>query len=125
MTKDELKETGIRISELVGLNVEDFDFRTNSFVVTRKGGNRAVLYFNGEVASALSDYLEKRKLDIEESANPEENAMFLSLQLKRISTRQVQELVKKYAKIISPLKKITPHKLRNLIPCKRRRRYPS
>lgn len=105
--------TGIRISELVGLNVEDFDFKTNSFIVTRKGGNRAVLYFNDEVASALSDYIEKRKIDLENSANPEENAMFLSLQLKRISTRQVQELVKKYAKIISPLKKITPHKLRS------------
>lgn len=105
--------TGIRISELVGLNVEDFDFKTNSFVVTRKGGNRAVLYFNDEVASALSDYLEKRKIDLENSINPDENAMFLSLQVKRISTRQVQELVKKYAKIISPLKKITPHKLRS------------
>ena len=105
--------TGIRISELVGLNVDDFDFKTNSFVVTRKGGNRSVLYFNSEVASALSEYILKRNSDIERSGNQEENAMFLSLQNKRISTRQVQELVKKYAKIISPLKKITPHKLRS------------
>ena len=39
--------------------------------------------------------------------------MFLSLQDRRISTRTVQELVKKYARIVSPLKKITPHKLRS------------
>lgn len=103
--------TGIRISELVGLNVDDIDFNTNSFVVTRKGGNRAILYFNSVVAKALSDYMVIRT----DSAHVDKNntALFLSLQNKRISTRQVQELVKKYAKIVSPLKKITPHKLRS------------
>lgn len=99
--------TGIRISELVGLNLDDIDFNTNSFVVTRKGGNRAVLYFNNEVASALHDYVDTREKD------DNENALFLSLKNRRISTRTVQELVKKYAKIASPLKKITPHKLRS------------
>ena len=44
---------------------------------------------------------------------PLQKAMFLSLQNKRIATRTVQELVKKYAKIVSPLKHITPHKLRS------------
>ena len=98
--------TGIRISELVGLNLDDVDLKTNSFVVTRKGGNRAVLYFNDQVASALNIYIESRE-------NDKDSALFLSLQNKRISTRTVQDLVKKYAKIISPLKKITPHKLRS------------
>ena len=103
--------TGIRISELVGLNVDDIDMSTNSFVVTRKGGNRSVLYFNDEVASALNIYYEDR---IDNKDIPQtENALFLSLQNRRISTRTVQELVKKYAKIVSPLKKITPHKLRS------------
>ena len=103
--------TGIRISELVGLNVEDFDFNTNSFVVTRKGGNRAVLYFNDDVAEALNTYLTARNGDI--AIPNSERSMFISLQNKRISTRTVQELVKKYAKIVSPLKHITPHKLRS------------
>lgn len=101
--------TGIRISELVGLDIDDFDFSGNSFIVTRKGGNRAVLYFNEQVSSALNDYLLVRN----DNGNKNEKAMFLSLQNKRISTRQVQELVKKYARIVSPLKKITPHKLRS------------
>ncbi len=105
--------TGIRISELVGLNTDDFDFATNSFVVTRKGGNRAVLYFNDEVSSALQNYLEERENTLKDTPFADERAMFLSLHKKRISTRQVQELVKKYAKIVSPLKKITPHKLRS------------
>ncbi len=103
--------TGIRISELVGLNIEDVDFSTNSFIVTRKGGNRSVLYFNDDVKNALNNYILLRQ--DEKMADYKENALFLSLQNKRISTRQVQELVKKYAKVVSPLKKITPHKLRS------------
>lgn len=103
--------TGIRISELVGLNVEDFDFNTSSFVVTRKGGNRAVLYYNEDVTAALNAYFTVRNGDL--SVPKTERAAFISLQNKRISTRTVQELVKKYAKIVSPLKHITPHKLRS------------
>lgn len=103
--------TGIRISELIGLNVNDVDLSTNSFVVTRKGGNRAVLYFNDEVKKTLALYFEQRLCD--NKINEEEPALFISLQKKRISTRAVQDLVKKYARIASPLKKITPHKLRS------------
>ncbi|MBR5192185.1 MAG: tyrosine-type recombinase/integrase [Clostridia bacterium] len=103
--------TGIRISELVGINIEDIDFNSNSFIVTRKGGNRTVLYFNEQVRSALFAYYNVR-ID-NNKVNPEEKAFFLSLQNKRISIRSVEDLVKKYAKIISPLKKITPHKLRS------------
>ncbi len=102
--------TGIRISELVGLNIESFDFSQNAFLVTRKGGNQTTLYFSKEVALALKTWLEKRAtLNLPE----DENAMFISLQNRRISIRAVENLVKKYAKIASPLKKISPHKLRS------------
>lgn len=103
--------TGIRNSELVGLNVDDINFEDMSFVVTRKGGNRTILYFNSEVEKALKAWLQKRSTI--EDLPPTEKALFLSLQNKRISVRTIQELVKKYAKIITPLKKITPHKLRS------------
>ncbi len=102
--------TGIRISELVGLNVESFDFNQNAFVVTRKGGNQSMLYFSHEVAMALKTWLEKRAtLELDK----DEKAMFISLQNKRISVRAVENLVKKFARIASPLKKISPHKLRS------------
>ncbi len=104
--------TGIRISELVGLNNESIDFDNNSFVVTRKGGNQAILYFSDEVADALAAYIEQKKDDPkvpEGSPSP----LFLSMQYRRITVRAVENLVKKYAKIVSPLKKITPHKLRS------------
>lgn len=103
--------TGIRISELVGLNNESIDFSNNSFIVTRKGGNKAILYFSEEVGDALAAYLAQKENDPQ--IPPEEHALFLSLQYRRISVRAVENLVKKYAKIVSPLKKITPHKLRS------------
>lgn len=103
--------TGIRISELVGLDIRDIDFNQNAFTVTRKGGNRVILYFTDEVANALKDYLEIR-LD-NNKVNENEQALFLSLHNKRICVRQVEKLVKKYSEIVTPLKKITPHKLRS------------
>ncbi|MBQ9782300.1 MAG: tyrosine-type recombinase/integrase [Clostridia bacterium] len=103
--------TGIRISELVGLNVDDFDFANLSFVVTRKGGNRTILYFNEEVRNALEAWLDYR-YDLKDIPRSE-LAMFLSMKNQRISTRAVQVLVKGYTKEVTPLKKITPHKLRS------------
>ena len=103
--------TGIRISELVGIDIDDVDFSTDAFVVTRKGGNQEMLSFGPEVRNALLTYLEQRELIAPMPGS--EDALFLSLQRKRITARAVENLVKKYAKIASPLKKITPHKLRS------------
>lgn len=103
--------TGIRISELVGLNNEDIDFTSNSFKVTRKGGNQAILYFSDEVADALARYMAYKEDD--RHVSEQEHALFLSLKMRRISVRAVENLVKKYSKLVSPLKKISPHKLRS------------
>lgn len=104
--------TGIRVSECVGINLEDVNFEENAFLVTRKGGNQVVLYFPPEVADALAEYVEERKQI--EAVPGHEDALFLSLQRKRISQRAVQKLVKKYAAVAAPLKpKISPHKLRS------------
>jgi len=104
--------TGIRISECVGLNIDDFDFEQNAFVVTRKGGKEVILYLSDEVADTLKDYLNERK-DIE-TVPGHEDAFFLSIQRRRITQRAVENMVKKYAAIAAPLKKkISPHKLRS------------
>ncbi len=103
--------TGIRISELVGINIDDIDFSINGFKITRKGGNQVVLYFSDEVRGALLDYIAVRNRN--KKIPPEENALFISLQNKRIGVRAVEKLVKKYSSVVTPLKKITPHKLRS------------
>lgn len=103
--------TGIRISECVGLNIDDIDFETNAFTITRKGGDRVILYFSNEVSTALLDYIKLRNKIKDIDVN--EKALFLSLQKKRIGIRATEKLVKKYSALISPLKIITPHKLRS------------
>ncbi len=103
--------TGIRVSECVGINLEDIDFNVNGFKVTRKGGGQVILYFNDEVRNALLDYLEVRNK--QKNVPEAERALFVSLQGTRIGVRAVQKLVKKYAEIVTPLKHITPHKLRS------------
>lgn len=103
--------TGIRVSECVGLDVEDIDFKNNGIKITRKGGNEMVVYFGSEVERALRQYLAVR-----EGVTPvtgHEHALFYSTQRKRIGIQAVENLVKKYARAITTTKKITPHKLRS------------
>ncbi|MCT4688457.1 tyrosine-type recombinase/integrase [Vallitalea sp.] len=103
--------TGIRVSECVGLNISDIDFNVNGIRIVRKGGNEVIIYFGDEVESALMVYLDSRKDIIPVSGH--EEALFLSLQHKRLSVRSVQNLVKKYSKLVTNLKDISPHKLRS------------
>ncbi|MBP3458487.1 MAG: tyrosine-type recombinase/integrase [Lachnospiraceae bacterium] len=103
--------TGIRVSECVGLDIQDVDFKNNGIKIRRKGGYEAVVYFGDEVEKALRDYLMLREEIIPESGH--ENALFLSMQNRRITVRSVENLVKKYAGKVTSLKKITPHKLRS------------
>ncbi len=103
--------TGIRVSECVGLDIQDVDFEANGIKIRRKGGYEAVIYFGEEVETALLDYLEEREHII--PAEGHENALFLSLQNRRMAVRSVENLVKKYSSRVTTLKKITPHKLRS------------
>ena len=104
--------TGIRVSECIGINLEDMNLEENAFLVTRKGGKGMILYFSEEVAQALQAYIKERNEIIPLPGH--EEAFFLSLQKRRITVRAVENLVKKYAKIAAPLKRnISPHKLRS------------
>lgn len=103
--------TGIRVSECVGLDIEDVDFKNNGIKVTRKGGNEMIVYFGEEVETALKGYLDIRK-GITPLAG-HEHALFYSSQRRRIGVQAVENLVKKYSRQITTTKKITPHKLRS------------
>ncbi len=114
--------TGIRVSECVGINLTDIDFNSQAFTITRKGGHRAILYFGDDVLSAIKRYIEterealiskREKSAKSDGANIDTDALFLSLQLKRLSVRAVENIVAKYSKAALPLKQISPHKLRS------------
>ncbi len=104
--------TGIRVSECVGLDLTDVDFKNYGITVTRKGGNQMVVYFGDEVADALLQYMEGDRKSTE-ALSGHENALFLSTQRKRMGVQSVENMVKKYTKAVTPNKKITPHKLRS------------
>ncbi len=103
--------TGIRVSECVGLNIGDIDEKNNGIKIHRKGGAEVMVYFGDEVAEALDAYLDER-LEIT-PAEGSADALFLSLQNRRISVRSVENLVKKYSRLVTTVKNITPHKLRS------------
>ena len=104
--------TGIRVSECVGLDIQDVDFKNNGVKVTRKGGSEMVVYFGEEVENALKMYLYTTRKTVTPLSG-HENALFLSTQRRRIGVQAVENMVKKYARQITPNKKITPHKLRS------------
>ena len=103
--------TGLRVSECVGLDINDIDFNNNGILIKRKGGYEQIVYFGDEIETVLREYLKEREHVIPMPGH--EEALFLSLQNKRLSVRSVENLVKKYARTVTTLKKITPHKLRS------------
>ena len=108
--------TGLRVSELVGLDVDDIDFQENCFKVIRKRDKIDIVYFSDEVRDCLLEYLEERIPRYQPVDN--ERALFLvgigTCKGQRISERSIEKIVKKFAKAGVPTKgaAITPHKLR-------------
>ena len=107
--------TGMRVSEMVGLNIPDVDFKNRCFHVIRKGGNEERIFFGPDIEKALIDYLDFER-DHYLIAAPSEQigttALFLSLKSGRLTVRAIENLVKKYAVAAGLSGKISPHKLR-------------
>ena len=103
--------TGLRVSELVGIDIGDIDFYNDSILVTRKGGDEDEVFFGPEVKEALAEYLDNGR-DALLGKNGGEQAFFLSMQHKRISVRNVEMMIKSYAEKAGLNMKVTPHALR-------------
>lgn len=104
--------TGIRVSECVGLDITDIDFKVNSITIVRKGGGQDIIYFGEEVHEVLENYIEGERKNIA-IAEGQEKALFISSKGNRMSVDAIERLVKKYGQLAVPNKKITPHKLRS------------
>jgi len=98
--------TGMRISELVGLNISDIDFISGTVKVRGKGKKERLLPIGEKAISALKDYLERRK-------KKDEEAVFLNRFGKRITGRAVRDIVAKYVKLVSIKTGVSPHTLRH------------
>lgn len=106
-----LLHTGIRVSECVGLDIDDIDFEANTIRIVRKGGDESILYFDAEVHEVLESYMDLERPSY--MATEDEQALFLSNRKKRMAVRSIQEMVQKYAKVAVPNKKLSPHKMRS------------
>ena len=103
---------GMRLSELVGINLNDIDRELRSLRVVGKGNKERIVYLNDACRSALSRYLEVRG-DVKYKAI-NTNALFISKQYKRISNKTVQWLVYKYLSLAGlDYKHYSTHKLRH------------
>jgi len=106
---------GLRLFELHGLNVSSFNFSRGEFKIYRKRDKEALMPLNQSVTEVVTDYLENERAS-DDTLDPEhQDALFLSLQGKRMTERQIRELVKKYTSIgLSTSRKAgySPHKLR-------------
>ena len=105
-------DTGLRISELVGIDVSDVDFYEHSIIVIRKGRADDNVFMSDAAESRIKDYMRERqiKLDVKQRKCP---ALFLNDRLERLSVRSIQGLTKQYRMLAGIEKKISPHKLRS------------
>lgn len=103
--------TGIRVSELVGIDMSDINFYDAWIIVTRKGGDQDKVYFSQEIQDALSEYIDTDRKKL--LGEKEEEALFISSKRKRMSVRMVQEMVSKYARLAELTSlNVTPHTAR-------------
>ena len=105
--------TGMRISELVGLNISDFDTldpKRAAFHIIRKGGDDDVVYCTESVKNAVMDYIEFSRPLLNPSDS--ENALFLSVRGDRCGVSTIEKMMKKYCKAAGLPDNISPHKMR-------------
>lgn len=106
---------GLRLSELQQLNVSSFNFSRGEFTIYRKRGKESRMPLNQSVTAVLSDYIEHERAAEEKIQEEHRDALFLSLQGRRMTERQIRELVKKYTSIGLSTSRdagYSPHKLR-------------
>ena len=106
---------GLRLSELQQLNVSSFNFSRGEFLIYRKRGKESTMPLNKTTIKALQDYLDLERPKDDTLDDEHKDALFLSLQGKRMTERQIRELVKKYTSICLDTTRrngYSPHKLR-------------
>lgn len=106
---------GLRLSELQQLNISSFNFNRGEFIVYRKRGKESVMPLNKSVTAVLKDYIDNERPSDADLSEENKDALFLSLQGKRMTDRQIRELVKKYTSIALSTSRragYSPHKLR-------------
>lgn len=108
--------TGVRVSELTGLNLADVQLNPCELKVTGKRNKQRIIPFGNELAEALTRYIEWRKADVVaqmQSPEADPHALFVSRKGRRITVSAVQRVVRQYLSLVTTQKKKSPHVLRH------------
>lgn len=111
-----LYATGMRVGELVNLNLKDIDFREKLVRVTGKRKKQRILPFGEPALQSLMFYLNETRPTFLNNCPPttrDEQAVFLNYQGTRITTRSVGRMIDKYIKQVADIHDISPHSLRH------------
>lgn len=106
---------GLRLNELRELNISSFNFSRGEFMIYRKRGKEVLMPINNTCELVIKDYIYNERTQSELLDDENKDALFLSLQNKRINPKAIRQLVKKYTSIsmeTSREKGYSPHKLR-------------
>jgi integrase/recombinase XerC len=108
-----LYASGLRVSELVGLDLRSVSFGDSMLLVRGKGRKERIVPFGSKAAQALNDYLPIRERISMEAKNRGETALFLNARGERLTSRSVDRVIKKYVMIFGPKVKVSPHSMRH------------
>lgn len=106
-----LYASGLRVSELVGLNLENIDFSQNMIRVIGKGNKERVVPIGSKAKETLQKFVDIRAELLDEGVQT--NAVFVNRRGGRLTPRSVERLIQKYIKICGISKKVTPHVIRH------------
>lgn len=108
-----LYASGLRVSELVGLDLRNVNFGDGMLLVRGKGRKERIVPFGSKAKQAIEDYLPIRQGVLHENRKSGQQALFLNLRGERLTTRSLGRLVKKYVRLYGPDVKASPHSLRH------------
>ena len=108
-----LYASGLRVSELVGLDLRSVNFGDCMVLVRGKGRKERIVPFGSKAKQAIEDYLPVRQRILQERKKSGQQALFLNVWGERLTTRSVDRLVKKYVRHYGPAVKVSPHSLRH------------
>ena len=108
-----LYASGLRVSELTGLDLRSVSFGDEMLLVRGKGRKERIVPFGSKAKEALNDYLPIREKILMEARKSGQTAMFLNTKGARLTTRSVDRLVKKYVRAFGPNVKVSPHSMRH------------
>jgi len=108
-----LYAAGVRVSELVGINIDDLDFQEGWIMIMGKGRKQRLAPMGAKCKRAISDYLDRGRPVLLSRSSQNTPALFLNKSGNRLNVRSIRNILNKYVEQLAMHQKVTPHTLRH------------